>query len=142
MFVPPFNCSRTFASRGKRLKALATLAGIEEDVAREVHWSEQDLKSLFHFTVHAKDFATVLSGDKKEVAEAYQRAAAAAPPVIFTQEGKVAKSALTGRPEDPEEGRPEGWEGAEGEVGKGSDTLTDTLTGTLTVKTPPSENQV
>ena len=141
MFVPPFNCSRTFASRGKRLKALATLAGIEEDVAREVHWSEQDLKSLFHFTVHAKDFATVLSGDKKEVAEAYQRAAAAAPPVIFTQEGKVAKSALTGRPKDPE-GRPEGWEGAEGEVGKGRDTLTDTLTGTLTVKTSPSENHV
>ena len=83
----------------------------------------------------------VLSGNKKEVAEAYQRAAAAAPPVIFTQEGKVAKSALTGRPKDPE-GRPEGWEGAEGEVGKGSDTLTDTLTGTLTVKTPPSENHV
>ena len=109
--------------------------------------SEQDLKSLqeslFHFTVHAKDFATVLSaGDKKEVAEAYQRAAAAAPPVIFTQEGKVAKSALTGRPEDPEEGRPEGWEGVEGEGGKGSDTLTGTLTDTLTVKTPPSENQV
>jgi hypothetical protein len=126
MFVPPFNCSRTFASREKRLKALATLAGIEEDDAREVHWSEQDLKSLFHFTVHAKDFATVLSGDKKEVAEAYQRAAAAAPPVIFTQEGKVAKSALAGRPE--------GWEGVEGEVGKES--------GTLTVKTSPSENQV